>query len=243
MRYWCSAALDAPDWERILSSPLEAMVWVADHPTQLRKMLKAAIAAQSASLHARAAFRKQHRHSKQPLPPLEPALEADLACPLCSACFGTRNALAGHLAKTHKVAKLCRQYCSGVTCPICLVNYGDHQRLIRHLSFSGASCLAFLVASRTPQQPTPLNKADKSMRPVVRAHGPLPPKPTDYAAEVLHVATEASWKALQLAVASFDPELSETLSALDCSGKVCSALRALPNINPNGWEMVQKWHN
>ena len=244
VRYWCKDALDAAVWERILSSPTEAMVWVADNCPQLRRMLQAAIAAQSASLHAWASFRRLHRYEHPPLQPPTEEAEGTMTCPLCDASFATRNALAGHLAKTHRVAKLCRQYCSGVTCPACLVNYGDRQRLIRHLSFSGAPCLAFIVASRAPQQLAPLVRASQSSHPAVRAYGPLPPKPAEYAAEILHVAAESSCfdvKALQLAVASFDTELSDTLSALDCSGEVSSTLPAPPNINPNGWELMQKW--
>ena len=239
VRYWCKDALDAAVWERILSSPTEAMVWVADNCPQLRRMLQAAITAQSASLHAWASFRKMHRNEHRQLQMPTDMAEGTMTCPLCDASFATRNALAGHLAKTHRVAKLCRQYCSGVTCPACLVNYGDHQRLIRHLSFSGAPCLAFIVAGRAPQPLAPLARASQSSHPAVRAHGPLPPKPAEYAAEILHVATESSCfdvKALQLAVASFDAELSDTLSALDCSGEVCSTLPAPPN-----WELMQKW--
>ena len=167
-----------------------------------------------------------------------------LVCNVCGEHFASRNSLAGHHAKQHGSAKLARRLCSGCTCPVCLINYGDHDRLIRHLSFSGTSCLAFLAASRPQQEPAPGVRSDKSARPSVQSSGPKPLPPADLEPELFHVAAEISCfdvQALRRSVASFDPALTEALGAFDDSLNICASLPAELPINPDGLVLMRMW--
>ena len=165
-----------------------------------------------------------------------------LACDQFGATLSSRNALAGHQAKQHASVKLARRLRGGCTRPICLTNFGDHERLIRHLSFSGTCCLA-MAASRPQGDPRPGMRLGKSARPSVQAHGPLLPVPSDLEAELFHVVAECSCfdvQALRASVASFDSDLAVALSYFDDSLNLCMCLPEEPTINPDGNALIQK---
>ena len=247
LRYWQPQACTPDCWQRILDDPLEAMVWAADNAPLVRRTVERALGVQTRSLTTWATFQLQRRHRGES-PPVQcsdgPDAPLLLACDTCGATFSSRNALAGHQAKQHASVKLARRLCGGCTCPICLINFGEHERLIRHLSFSGTRCLAMLAASRPQGDPKPGVCLDKSARPSVQAHGPLLPVPSDLEAELFPVVAECSCfdvQALQASVASVDSDLAVALSSFDDSLNLCMSLPEEPTINPDGNALIQKW--
>ena len=246
LRYWQPRTCTAECWQRISASPLDAMAW-ADNPSVVRRALHRTIRAQTRSLSRWAAHQLARRRAGEHMPQVPEigdGCQPVLLCSLCGEGFASRNALAGHHAKQHSSAKLARRLCSGCTCPVCVTNIGDHDRLVRHLSFSGTPCLAFLAASRPQFEPRPGVRSDKSARPCVQSSGPKLPPPPNLEAELFHIAAESSCfdvQALQCSVASFDQALAEALGAFDDSLNVCASLPVEPPINPDGSVLIQKW--
>ena len=244
LRYWQPKACEDECWQRVLASPLDAMAWASDNPGLVRRAIRRAIRAQTQSLSQWAAYQLVRRKGGAHLPQVAEdagGLQPALVCEVCGEHFASRNALAGHHAKQHGSAKLARRLCSGCTCPVCVINYGDHDRLVRHLSFSGTPCLAFLAASRPQQEPAPGVRT-------ISLHGPpfhpVDPNPCHQQAELFHVAAESSCfdvQALRRSVASFDPALADALGAFDDSLNICASLPAELPINSDGLVLMQRW--
>ena len=252
LRYWQPRVLTADCWDRLVQSPVELMVWVSDHSRVFRRLIARAIDAQSKSLRHWYLRQKEVRVAAAQRSPAVTSESCEartcdlcVSCPDCPLTFGSVNALAAHQALQHGAIKLARQYCSGNTCPACLMNYSTHERLVRHLQFSGSPCLAIIVASRRPLGECTPSQRQTGGIPAVRASGPLqpPPKPTQLLSELVHVASTLSCfdvRALELSVRALCHETADIIACFaDNSVGPSAAQHEAPTMNPDGWALAR----
>ena len=93
-------------------------------------------------------------------------------CSLCAQHFCTRQALAVHSSKKHRVLRIAREYVRDSACPTCLRKFANRSRLVDHLSEKSGVCLmnVLLTLPRLEQEHIDeLNEADKALEQSNRA--------------------------------------------------------------------------
>ena len=55
-------------------------------------------------------------------------------CQFCDICFSSAKRLSGHIFQKHHLRNPIRQFIDTTSCPICLLEFGSVERVVRHLS-------------------------------------------------------------------------------------------------------------
>ena len=256
---WAPGLCRSTDFSSL--SGAELAVWLSEHHRVLRRELKQAVSAQTASLQEWHAFqlacRKEGIFKGVSWTKATSGSQQQMACPLCKQLFTNGSHLMTHAAQAHGHVCPSRRYAPGSRCPHCLKQHWTVERLHRHLS-SGPECLAALVCTRPPLSDLELAEVDERHRsevraskssgrschgdhaPVLRLCGPRLPVPAHADAELAHALCEASpfdLISLQRSAATLASNCFPDLLGLAESQHVLSAPRAaisfLPS-NPDG---------
>ena len=182
---------------------------------------------------------------------------------LCSNCrisFSSRCAWAVHAFRKHDRVTEARLVAKGTACPICLKEFHEHVRYLRHLRHShqcraATTTLNGLVAS-TPAQGSRkevTERYSRHVRPVLKIQGPSPathPTPTQrrlgrdpsdfevQMAELCYNAIERPWQTVEELVECFRKELQQTTMHLDDIPAFLDAwVHEVYHDNPQGFEV------
>jgi hypothetical protein len=115
------------------------------------------------------------------------SLAQQWACSHCNDAkiFGSKQALAVHMARQHGVKVDIRRWVDDSVCRICLVDFGTRPRVIAHLAYRSALCRCNMILSMDPlpdETVTELDAADTADARVLRSAGRRP----NYATTACH---------------------------------------------------------
>ena len=246
VQQWVPHLFSADSVQKCGEGPDALVPWFVEHESVFRRAVMTAVDRHTQALTAWAHFQCTHRAAGFSFAsgPSGSETQTLQQCPECSASFPSWAHLSGHLMRVHGASKLARAYVEGTHCPICLLQFWSHDRLLRHLSFAKTKCLALLVASRRPCYSLhSVSSGLKEQLPCVRLSGPLRPVASDVVQQLWGIIPTLSLlEALELrpSAARLDEGLSDFITCVFRVDKEEVRSPDSPSFNPNGWALIRQ---